>query len=155
MIDGDLIIDDGADPPGAYALIVNDQDNVGRGLAAAITALGVESSVCKSLKAAIASFDARRPDIIFLDVSLHQGEVIHLVEALRARGFHGTLQLMCGGGRLQLAKIIQSTAEAGGLHMRPPVRRPYRLADIRAAISEVSHLNSGEVAVSEGNASMG
>jgi DNA-binding NtrC family response regulator len=142
MIDCDLIIADGADPPGAYALIVNDRDNVSQCLAAAITALGVESTVCKNLKAAVVSFDKRRPDIIFLDVSLHQWDVLHLVEALRARDFRGTLQLMCGGGRLQLAKAIQQIGECGGLHLRPPVCKPYRLADIRAAISDASQLNA-------------
>jgi DNA-binding NtrC family response regulator len=138
MIEGDLIIQEEATAPGPYALIVNNQVNVGRGLVAAITALGVENSVCESLKTTIASFDRRRPDIIFLDVSFHQSEVIQLVEALRARGFAGTLQLMCGGGRLQLAKIAQQIGECGGLHLRPPLRKPYRLSDIRAAISDAS-----------------
>jgi DNA-binding response OmpR family regulator len=100
MIESDLIFLEEATAPGPYALIVNDRVNVGQGLAAAITALGAESFVCESVKAAIASFDKRRSDIIFLDVSLRQPEVIQLVEALRARGFAGTLQLMCGGGRL-------------------------------------------------------
>ena len=105
---------------------------------AVITALGVESRVCESLKTTIASFDRRRPDIIFLDVSLHQSEVIQLVETLRARGFAGTLHLMCGGGRLELAKIAQQIGECGGLHLCPPLRKPYRLSDIRAAISDAS-----------------
>jgi DNA-binding NtrC family response regulator len=122
MIDSDLIIQEEAAAPGPYALIVNDQVNVGQGLAAAIIALGVESSVSESVKSAIASFDKRRPDIIFLDVSLHQLEVIQLVEALRARGFAGTLQLMSGGGRLQPAKLAQEIGECGGLHLRPPLR---------------------------------
>jgi hypothetical protein len=94
MIESDLIIQEEATAPGPYALIVNDQVNISQGLAAAITALGVESSVCESVRTAIASFDKRRPDIIFFDVSLHQSEVIQLVEALRARGFAGTFQLM-------------------------------------------------------------
>jgi DNA-binding NtrC family response regulator len=138
MIESDLIIQEEATARGPYALIVNDQVNVSQGLAAAITALGVESSVCKSVKTAIASFDRRRPDIIFFDVSLHPSEVIQLVEALRARGFAGTLQLMCGGGRLQLAKLAKQIGECGGLHLRPPLRKPYRLSDIRAVISDAS-----------------
>jgi ActR/RegA family two-component response regulator len=138
MIETDLIIQEETPAPDLYALIVNNQINVGQGLVAAITALGVESSVCESLKATIASFDKRRPDIIFLDVSVPQSEVIQLVDALRARGFAGTLQLMCGGGRLQLAKMAQKLGECGGLHLRPPLRQPYRLSDIRAAISAVS-----------------
>src|ERR1700730_1038066 len=94
MIEGDLIIQEEVTAPGPYALIVNNQVNVSQGLVAAINALGVESSVCASLKTTIASFDKRRPDIIFLDASLPQSEVIQLVDALRARGFAGTLQLM-------------------------------------------------------------
>jgi DNA-binding NtrC family response regulator len=142
MIDSDIIFQEVAPAPGPYALIVNNRVNVGQGLAAAIAALGVESSVCESVKTGIASFDKRRPDIIFLDVSLRQSEVIQLVEALRARGFAGTLQLMCGGGRLQLAKLAQQIGECGGLHLRPPLRKPYRLSDIQAAISDASQLNS-------------
>ena len=138
MIESDIIFQEEAIAPGPYALIVNDRVNVGRGLAAAITTLGVESSVCEGLKTTIASFDRRRPDIIFLDVSFHQSEVIQLVEALLARGFAGTLQLMCGGGRLQLAKMAQQIGECGGLNLRPPLRKPYRLSDIRAAISDAS-----------------
>jgi FixJ family two-component response regulator len=135
MIESDLIFQDEAAAPGPYALIVNDQLSVGQGLAAAITTLGVESSVFESVKTAIASFERRRPDIIFLDVSLHQSEAAQLVEALRASGFAGALQLMCGGGRLQLAKLAQQIRECGGLHLRPPLRKPYRLSDIQAAIS--------------------
>jgi DNA-binding NtrC family response regulator len=142
MIESDLIIQEEAAALGPYALIVNNQVGVGQGLAAAVTALGVESSVCESVKTAIGSFDKRRPDIIFLDVSLHQSEVIQLVVALRARGFAGTLQLMCGGGRLQLAKLAQQIGECGGLRLRPPLRKPYRLADIRAAISDAAGLNA-------------
>ncbi len=138
MIESDLIIQEEAAAPAPYALIVNNQVNVGQGLAAAITALGVESSVCGSVKTAITSFDRRRPDIIFLDVSLHRSEVIQLIQALRTRAFAGTLQLMCGGGRLQLAKLAQQIGECGGLHLRPPLRKPYRLADIRTAISDAS-----------------
>src|SRR5450432_2368628 len=93
MIESDIIFQEEATAPGPYALIVNNRVNVGQGLAAAIAALGVESSVCESVKTAIASFERRRPDIIFLDISLHQSEAIQLVEALRASGFAGTLQL--------------------------------------------------------------
>ena len=71
MIESDLIIQEEAAALGPYALIVNNQVDVGQELAAAVTALGVESSVCESVKTAIGSFDKRRPDIIFLDVSLH------------------------------------------------------------------------------------
>jgi DNA-binding NtrC family response regulator len=142
MIESDIIFQEEAIAPGPYALIVNDRVNVGQGLAAAITTLGVESSVCESVKAALASFDNRRPDIIFLDVPLHQPEVIQLVEALRARGFAGTLQLMCRGGRLQLSKLDEQIGECGGLRLRPPLRKPYRLSDIQAAISDASQLNS-------------
>jgi DNA-binding NtrC family response regulator len=140
MIESDLIIQEAA-APGLYALIVNDQANLGQGLAAAITALGVESSVCERVKTAIASFDRRRLDIIFLDVSLYESDVIQLVEALRARGFADTLQLMCGVGRLQLAHFVQQIGGCGSLHLGPPLRKPYRLADIRAAISDVSERN--------------
>jgi DNA-binding NtrC family response regulator len=136
MIESDLKIQEETTAPGLYALIVNDQANVGQGLAAAISAFGVESSVCDNVKTAIAWFDKRRPGIIFVDISLDRSAVIQLVEALRARGFAGTLQLMCGGGRLQLAKLVQQIGECGGLHLRPPLRKPYRLADIRTAISD-------------------
>jgi ActR/RegA family two-component response regulator len=141
MIETDLIIQEEAAALGPYALIVNNHVNVGQGLAAAIAALGVECSVCESVKTAFALFDKRRPAIIFLDISLHRSEVIQLVEALRARGFAGILQLMCGGGRLQLAKLAQQIGECGGLRLRPPLRKPYRLADIRAAVSDASELN--------------
>jgi DNA-binding NtrC family response regulator len=136
MIESDIIFQEEASAPGPYALIVNDRVNIGQGLAAAITALGVESSVCESVKIALALFDKRRPNIIFLDIALHQSEVIKLVEALRARDFAGTLQLMCRGGRLQLAKSAQQIGDCGGLHLRPPLRKPCRLADIQAAISD-------------------
>jgi len=138
MIESDLIFQEKATEPGPYALIINDRVNVGQGLVATITALGVESSVCESVRTAVASFDRRRPDIIFLDVSLRQSEVIQLVEALRARDFAGTLQLMSGGGRLQPAKLVQQIGECRGLNLRPLLRKPYRLADIRAVISDAS-----------------
>jgi ActR/RegA family two-component response regulator len=140
MPENDVVFEEAATTPSVCALIVNDRNTVGQGLAAAITALGVESVICASAKIAIAALDQHQPNIIFLDLSLHQSEAISFLESLRARAFDGIVQLMSGGGRLQLANLMQQIGDGGGLRLRPLLPRPYRLADIRAAISDAAAL---------------
>jgi DNA-binding NtrC family response regulator len=118
-------------PP--FALIIEDQEDISRVVATALTSLGVESATYTTAKPAISSLDQRRPGIIFLDVALEQSDAIDVVKGLSEKHYTGIVQLM-SGGRLPLLEAIQRIGARYGLVVRPALQKPFRAEDLHQAI---------------------
>jgi DNA-binding NtrC family response regulator len=130
-----------------FALVIDDQEAVCRTLAMLITGLGVESATYQSAKLAIASLDQRRPELIFLDIALEQGDAIDVLKALSEKRDAGVVQIM-SGGRLALLEAVQRMGARYGLALRPPLQKPFRAAAIREVIVSLGLApESAEIAV--------
>jgi DNA-binding NtrC family response regulator len=119
--------------PAPFALIVDDQENVCRVVATALTDLGVESASHATAKPAIFSLDQRRPDAIFLDVALEQSDAIDVIKGLSEKHYTGIVQLM-SGGRVPLLEAIRRIGARYGLVLRPALQKPFRGEALRRAI---------------------
>src|ERR1700704_2145527 len=80
-----------------FALIVDDNAAIGRLVAKALAGLGGDSATYQSAKLAIDSLDQQRPDIIFLDIALIEGDAIDVIKGLSEKHHTGVVQLMSGG----------------------------------------------------------
>jgi CheY-like chemotaxis protein len=116
-----------------FALIIDDQEAICQIVATALAGLGVEFATYLTAKPAIASLDERRPDVIFLDVALDQSDAIDVLKGLSERRYTGIVQLM-SGGRPSLLEAIERIGTRHGLALHPPLRKPFRSADIREVI---------------------
>jgi DNA-binding NtrC family response regulator len=119
-----------------FALIIDDQEEISRVVAAALTSVGVESASYVTAKPALASLDQRRPDVIFLDVALEQSDAIDVIRGLSERHYTGIVQLM-SGGRLPLLEAVQRIGARHGLVLRPALQKPFRGDDLQQAIASV------------------
>jgi CheY-like chemotaxis protein len=116
-----------------FALIIDDQEAICQIVATALAGLGVEFATYLTAKPAIASLDERRPDVIFLDVALDQSDAIDVLKGLSENRYTGIVQLM-SGGRPSLLEAIERIGTRHGLALHPPLRKPFRSADIREVI---------------------
>src|SRR6266851_4429365 len=116
-----------------FAVVVDDEEAICQFVARVLAGLGVESSTYQTAKPAIASFDQRRPDIIFLDIALEQSDAIDVIKGLSEKRYTGIVQLM-SGGRLPLLEAVQRIGTRYGLVIRPALHKPFRGDDLQQAI---------------------
>src|SRR6266851_3819113 len=119
-----------------FAGVVDDEEAICQLVARVLAGLGVESSTYQTAKPAIASFDQRRPDIIFLDIALEQSDAIEVIKGLSEKHYTGIVQLI-SGGRPWLIDVVQRTGKRYGLNLRPPLQKPIGVAALQESIVSV------------------
>jgi two-component system nitrogen regulation response regulator NtrX len=117
-----------------FALIIDDEQGVCRTIAVVLDTLGVESASYQTASSAIEALDQRRPDIIFVDMSLEQSDALDVMKGLSEKRYTGIVQLM-SGGRLPMLEAVQRIGAHNGLVLRPPLQKPFRADAIRAVIA--------------------
>jgi DNA-binding response OmpR family regulator len=119
-----LIIDD--EPPIAAAL-----ERIGKGC-------GFDVSTTTTAEDFKESFTSARPSVIILDLAVPQVDGIELLRWLGNAGCTATVLIITGfGGKIpESAKLL---GEARGLKMGGIIAKPFRVADIRAMLMELTH----------------
>ena len=116
-----------------FAFVIDDQQGVCRTIAIVLDGLGVESASYQTAESAIDALDQRRPEIIFLDMSLEQSDAIDVIKGLSEKHYTGIVQLM-SGGRLTLLEAVLRIGARSGLTLLPPLQKPFRAEAIREVI---------------------
>lgn len=118
-----LIIDDEA--PIATAL-----ERIGKGC-------GFDVATTTTAEAFKASYAAGIPDVIILDLAIPQADGIEMLRWLGSQGCTATILIITGfGGKIpESAKLL---GEARGLKMGDIINKPFRVADIRAILTELA-----------------
>jgi DNA-binding NtrC family response regulator len=116
-----------------FAFIIDDQQGICRTIAIVLGGLGVESASYQTADSAIDALDRRRPEIIFLDMSLEQSDAIDVIKGLSEKHYTGVVQLM-SGGRLTLLEAVLRIGARSGLTLLPPLQKPFRADAIRQVI---------------------
>lgn len=118
-----LIIDDEA--PIAAAL-----ERIGKGC-------GFDVTTTTTAEAFKESYTAGPPDIIILDLAVPQVDGIELLRWLGSQSCAATILIITGfGGKIpESAKLL---GEARGLKMGGIINKPFRVADIRAMLTELA-----------------
>lgn len=116
----------------AHVFIVDDDPNV-RTLAANVLATGDfithQFSKAPQVEAALTKW---APFLIILDLSLADSDAIEVIRSLAAARYSGHVLLVSGHGAATLDEV-KSIGQTHGLRMLPPLRKPFRSEDLRAA----------------------
>jgi EAL domain-containing protein (putative c-di-GMP-specific phosphodiesterase class I)/ActR/RegA family two-component response regulator len=135
-------------PTSPNAFVVDDEEGICKVISMTLASVGIETEKFHNARDAVAALDSRLPAIIFLDVALEGSDAIDVIRGLGERGYAGVVQLMSGSN----IALLQDVARVGarhGLHMRPPLEKPFRAEAIRHIVSSL-HLDDrpGGLAVS-------
>src|SRR5947208_9065885 len=73
------------------------------------------------------------PELIVLDLALGQSDAIEMIRHLEVLKYTGNVLLISGRGETTLIEVTQ-IGERYGLRMLPPLKKPFRSADLQARL---------------------
>ena len=118
------------------AVVIDDDEEVRRFIAAVITPLGMRVESFEAAHEAFAAIDSCHPAIIFLDVALLRSDAIDVLRGLGERRFGGIVQLM-SGGRSSLLDAVQRLGVRAGVKLSVPLCKPFARDVIVQVIDEL------------------
>ena len=114
------------------AVVIDDDEEVRRFIAAVITPLGMPVESFEAANEAFAMIEPCHPAIIFLDVALLCSDAIDVLRGLGERRFGGIVQLM-SGGRSSLLDAVQRLGVRAGVKLSLPLSKPFTRDVIQAS----------------------
>lgn len=115
----------------ASVLIVDDESNIRRMLAALLEAEGYATTTAGGGDAALAAVDAAEPDVVLLDLALPDRDGIEVLETIRRRPF---VQVIMMSGRATLSDAVRAT-KLGACHfIEKPLAPEAVLLTVRSAL---------------------
>jgi EAL domain-containing protein (putative c-di-GMP-specific phosphodiesterase class I)/FixJ family two-component response regulator len=115
------------------AYILDDEPEIGTLVAAALATCGFSARQFTTVDPFIKEFDIAFPGLIVLDLALGQSDAVEIIRRLQIMKYHGKILLISGRDQATLAKIA-AIGERHGMHMLPPLQKPFRAADIKARL---------------------
>jgi EAL domain-containing protein (putative c-di-GMP-specific phosphodiesterase class I)/ActR/RegA family two-component response regulator len=122
------------DPSPPDAFVIDDEDGICKFVSMTLDTLGIKAESFPSAELAVASLERGHPDFVFLDVALKESDAIDVIRTLGEKSYRGVVQLMSGSDTLLLDDVRRIGARHG-LHMRPPLHKPFRMEAIRHAVT--------------------
>ena len=116
------------------AFVLDDDPRIGVVVCKVLEAVGVAPRQFTSPGPFLTELQESPPDIIFLDLSLGQSDAIEVIRHLESNKYKGKLLLISGHDETTLNEITQ-IGEKRGLAMLPPLKKPFRPADIKQRLS--------------------
>lgn len=127
----------GAVAVGNERILVVDDDRELADLIASGLKLHDYAAVCVTSAAeALEAAHGFDPDVVILDLDLGDGDAVCVLEQL-ARSGRGAAVLPISGYDMRLLNSTASIARSLGLSTLPPLRKPFRLQDVRAALDRL------------------
>jgi CheY-like chemotaxis protein len=120
-------------PP--LCFVVDDEPGICHFICATLDDLGIGSASFGSVSQLFEGLTQRRPDFIFLDVSLERSDAVDALRGLSERNFGGVIQLISGLDHALLADI-RRVGEERSLRMLPPLKKPFGVDAVRAIVGE-------------------
>jgi EAL domain-containing protein (putative c-di-GMP-specific phosphodiesterase class I) len=124
-----------AQPSPPLCFVVDDEPGICDFICATLDDLGIDTASFGSVSQLFEGLTQRRPDLIFLDVSLERSDAIDALRGLSERNFHGVIQLISGLDHALLANI-RRVGEERSLRMSAPLRKPFGVDAVRAIAGE-------------------
>jgi FixJ family two-component response regulator len=115
-------------------VVVEDDDAVRAVIALALRGFEVEARDFASAEEVLTACERVTPDVVFLDVALHNFDAIDVIHALGSDGFRGAVQLV--SGHHNLLEAVQRIGERNGLTMLAPVAKPFHASVLRRAAED-------------------
>lgn len=115
--------------------VIEDEPGIQNIVSLAAESFGIQAHRFRNAAKAIAALGNIAPSLVFLDVSLEGSDAIDVIRGMAEAGFRGTVQLMSGKDAVTLEEV-KRVGERHLLVMRPTLRKPFRLDDVRAILRE-------------------
>jgi EAL domain-containing protein (putative c-di-GMP-specific phosphodiesterase class I) len=120
--------------PIADAFVIDDEEDICRFVAMALTNLGLVVESYHTAAQALSALERGHPEIVFLDIALKGSDAIDVLRILGQRRYSGVVQLM-SGSNTDLLEDVRRVGARHGLVMRAPLQKPFRLEAVRKSIT--------------------
>ena len=135
-------------PSGAHVLLVEDDGPTRGSVAANLTAHGFRVAEAIDVRSATTSWDARRPDVILLDLGLPDADGIVLIRRVRREATTPILVLSARDAEPDKVAALEAGAD-------DYVTKPFGLPELRARIGALLRRAGGPAAEPDGTVALG
>jgi two-component system, cell cycle response regulator len=125
---------DAAHPPAGSAFVLDDEPQIGAIVCKVLEICGFVPHQFTAPSPFLAELKNAVPSLVVLDLSLGQSDAVEVIHRLEADEYRGKVLLISGRDETTLNEITQ-IGERHGLRMLPPLKKPFRPADIRQRLS--------------------
>jgi CheY-like chemotaxis protein len=119
-----------AAPAAARAFVLDDELRIAAMVGKVLEASGFAARTFTTLPPFLAELKNDAPDLVVLDLSLGEPNVVEILYQLEATSFRGKVLLISGRDETTLCEVAQIGANHG-LAMLPPLKKPFRPAEVR------------------------
>jgi two-component system cell cycle response regulator len=114
----------------ARAFVLDDDLRIGTMVGKVLQAGGFAARTFTAMPQFLAEVNSDAPELLVLDLSLGESNVVEIIHRLEAGGYRGKVLLISGRDETTLYDIAQVGARHG-LSMLPPLKKPFRPAEVR------------------------
>lgn len=122
-------------PSAKTCLVIDDSPLILDLFKTIVESLNVEAKYAEDERLGLQIVPVFAPALIFLDIRLRSSDGIDVMMALAQMRYRGVVQLMSGRYKEYLDQVTDAGSRLG-LHMRPPLQKPFSPAQIRNIIRE-------------------
>jgi two-component system, cell cycle response regulator len=138
--------------PSGSAFVLDDEPQIAALVCKVLDACGLEARQFTAPAPFLAELKSFPPDLVVLDLSLGQSDAVEMIRHLKAAKYQGKVLLISGRDEAVLNEIRQ-IGEKHGLAMLPPLKKPFRPADVKQRLaSYVAGAAQPAVRAAESNA---
>jgi diguanylate cyclase (GGDEF)-like protein len=119
-----------AQPAAKRAFVLDNELRIAAMVGKVLEAGGFTARTFTAIPRFLAEMKSDAPELLVLDLSLGEPAVVEIVYKLEADGYRGKVLLISGRDETMLCEIAQIGANHG-LAMLPPLKKPFRPADVR------------------------
>jgi two-component system cell cycle response regulator len=123
-----------AQSPAGSAFVLDDEPQIGAIVCKVLEICGFVPRQFTAPSPFLAELRNAVPDLVVLDLSLGQSDAVEVIHRLEAEEYHGKVLLISGRDETTLNEITE-IGEKHGLKMLPPLKKPFRPADIKRRLS--------------------
>jgi two-component system, cell cycle response regulator len=120
--------------PAGLAFVLDDEPQIGAIVSKVLQTCGFVPRQFTSPSPFLAAFRDSVPGLVVLDLSLGQSDAVEVIHQLEAGKYQGKVLLISGRDETTLNEITQ-IGEKHGLKMLPPLKKPFRPADLKQRLS--------------------
>jgi len=128
---------EGAQARSCSAFVLDDEPQIGALVCKVLQACGIAPRQFTAAGPFLSELKTTAPDLILLDLSLGQSDAVEIIRHLEANKYGGKVILISGRDEATLREIT-AIGEKHGLTMLPPLKKPFRPADLRQRLSSHS-----------------
>jgi two-component system, cell cycle response regulator len=116
------------------AFVLDDEPQIGAIVSKVLQTCGFAPRQFTSPSPFLAAFRDSVPGLVVLDLSLGQSDAVEVIHQLEAGKYQGKVLLISGRDETTLNEITR-IGEKHGLKMLPPLKKPFRPADLKQRLS--------------------